>query len=68
MRLRADGIVTDLRVAETLQLEVPSADGACRTVTVTLEAKSGQMARLRVQAPNDVVLRRPAQRKLTEVA
>lgn len=58
-----DGIVTDLRVAETLRVAVPSPDGT-RTITVTLEHKSGQVARLRVKAPEDVVLTRPGQQKV----
>ncbi len=62
-----DGIVTDLRVAETLQMEVPSPDGTLKRVTVTLEQKSGQVARLRVRAPADVVLVRPASKKMALV-
>lgn len=53
--MSGDGIVTDIRVAETLRVEVPSPEGP-RLVTITLEHKSGQVARLRVRAPDDVVV------------
>ncbi len=48
----------DLRVGETLQLA--GADGA--QISITLGQKSGQRARLSVQAPPSVEIKRPSAR------
>jgi len=47
------GVKIDVRVADTLRLEVPTQSGT-EVVTLTVEHKSGQFARLRVNAPASV--------------
>lgn len=60
----------DIRIDESLTLEVsdrasiilPSGNGQER-VTITLEAKSGRCARLRIQASDGVTIRRPQKKE-----
>ncbi len=56
-----DGVAVDVRVLETVHLEVPGANGVQR-VAITVEQKSGQLARLRIRAGDSVTIKRP-QRK-----
>lgn len=68
-----DGVVMDVRVDETLtimvndtvRLDVPTAHGIER-VAITLEHKSGKVARLRIRAADSVTIKRPAIRELTQ--
>lgn len=61
-----DGVVMDVRVDETLTLEVnetlrldlPTSQGVQR-VAITLEHKSGKVARLRIRAADSVTIKRP---------
>ncbi|WP_397536295.1 hypothetical protein [Roseateles sp.] len=57
-----DGVSVDVRVTETLQLEVPGVHGPER-VSITVEHKSGQLARLRVRAGDNVTIKRPARKE-----
>lgn len=52
----------DLRVGETLKLA--GADG--EPISITLAQKSGQLARLSVQAPKNVEIQRPQARRKAE--
>lgn len=54
MQSRPTVTVWDLRVGERLALEGPG------RATITMVRKSGQIARLRVVAPEDVQIRREA--------
>lgn len=49
----------DVLVGESVRLR--SVDNS--EITITLERKSGQRARLRISAPADVQIRRPEERK-----
>ena len=62
MAAQRDGWAIDVRVAETMLIEVPRADGMER-VFITLEHKSGQIARLRVRAKEGVRIRPPKMAK-----
>jgi hypothetical protein len=53
MGQQRDGVAMDVRVQETLRLEVPGPNGP-ETVAITVEHKSGQVARLRIRAPDKV--------------
>ena len=53
----AAGVAVDVRVTETLRLDVTGPDGP-GVVTITVERKSGQMTRLRIDAPTSVRIRR----------
>lgn len=64
MAAQRDGWAIDVRVAETMLIEVPRADGMER-VSITLEHKSGQIARLRVRAKEGVRIRPPKMAKET---
>lgn len=57
------GVLVDVRVDDRLRIEVPVADGT-EVVTIELEHKSGQMARLRVQANESVRIHLPKRREL----
>ena len=54
------GLATDVRVGESLRVEVPGTEG----LTITLEAKSGQVARLRIQGDKEVTITRPRREAL----
>jgi hypothetical protein len=58
MSNQRDGWAIDVRVAETMHIEVPGPDGMER-VAITLEHKSGQRARLRVRAKEGVRIKPP---------
>ncbi len=47
-------LTTDVRVNETLDLQIVNSDGSRETVRIQLLSKSGQMARLRIDAPESV--------------
>lgn len=66
MSKQRDGVTTDVRVRETLHLDVDGADGAPQRIAITLEEKSGQIARLRIQAGDSVRIVRPAKRELAK--
>ena len=53
------GRTVDVRVRETMLIDVPRVDGTVDQVAITLEHKSGQMARLRVQVPEGISVRPP---------
>lgn len=53
-----DGWSIDVRVTETMLIEVARPDGVER-VSITLEHKSGQIARLRVRAGDAVTIKPP---------
>ena len=65
-----DGIVMDLKVDETLtlavndtvRLDVP-VEGGVERVAITLEHKSGQVARLRIRAADSITIKRPSRRE-----
>lgn len=69
MSKHRDGAVGDLKVDETLnltfgetvELDVVQA-GKVERVAITLEEKSGRVARLRVRAARDVVLHWPTKK------
>jgi hypothetical protein len=61
------GVAMDVRVHETVRLELTSADGT-ETVAITLERKDGQVARLRIQAPQAVRICKPARREFLPAA
>lgn len=63
MAAQRDGWAIDVRVAETMLIEVPAADGGAERVSITLEHKSGQIARLRVRAKEGVRIRPPKMAK-----
>lgn len=63
-----DGWAIDVRVTETMLIDVPRADGAVERVAITLEHKSGQVARLRVRAKADVRIRPPKMARDVEPA
>ncbi|MBA3622868.1 MAG: hypothetical protein H0W48_00055 [Methylibium sp.] len=50
-------VVMEIRADESLHIEVPQTEGAQR-ITLTLEHKSGHRARLRITAPDDVLINR----------
>lgn len=60
---RKQGLVIDLRVGESLSLDLreallrPGVD--IQGIRLTLEAKHGQIARVRVQAPASIKVGRP---------
>lgn len=62
MSTQRDGVSVDVRVQETLRLEVPRA-GGFDLVAITVEHKSGKVARLRICAPDEVRIRRPKSRE-----
>lgn len=57
-----DGVSVDVRVTETLHIEVPGEHGPER-VSITVESKSGQLARLRVRASDSVTIKRPGRKE-----
>lgn len=59
MGIQRDGWSIDVRVTETMLIEVPRDGGGIERVSITLESKSGQMARLRVRAKEGVKIRPP---------
>ena len=62
MATQRDGWSIDVRVTETMLIEVPR-DGGIERVSITLEQKSGQVARLRVRAKDGVKIRPPKMAK-----
>ena len=62
MAIQRDGWSIDVRVTETMLIEVPR-DGGTERVSITLEHKSGQVARLRVRAKDGVKIRPPKMAK-----
>lgn len=64
--MTSGGVKVDVRVTETLRLEVPGQDGSTSTVAITVEHKSGQVARLRITAPLAIRIKHP--RKAPELA
>lgn len=60
------GVIVDVRVEERLRIDVPTENGI-ETVTISLEHKSGQVARLRIQAAEPVTIRPPRRRELPVV-
>lgn len=62
MPIQRDGWSIDVRVTETMLIEVPR-DGGIERVSITLEQKSGQVARLRVRAKDGVKIRPPKMAK-----
>lgn len=62
MAIQRDGWSIDVRVTETMLIEVPR-DGGIERVSITLEQKSGQVARLRVRAKDGVKIRPPKMAK-----
>lgn len=64
---RRDGVAMDVRVRETLHLDVNGAAGAPQQrIEITVEEKSGQVARLRIRAGDDVRIVRPQRRELAK--
>lgn len=58
-----NGVAIDVRVEESLHLELPRDDGiGFERVTITVEHKSGQVARLRIKAGDVVRIRHPRQK------
>lgn len=51
-------IVVEVRTEERLRIDVPTSTGI-ETVTIMLEHKSGQVARLRIQAAEPVTIHPP---------
>jgi len=60
---RSCGVVIDVRVGEELTLDVDAATGlSLGPITVKVERKDGQRARLRVVANPRIIVRRPPPR------
>lgn len=53
----------DVRVDETVRLDVPKPGGGVERVAITLEHKSGKVARLRIRAADNVTIDRPDKRR-----
>ncbi len=65
MRGKDGGVSMDVRVRETLHLDVDGADGLPpQRIEVTVEEKSGQVARLRIRAGENVRILKPLKREL----
>jgi hypothetical protein len=52
--------VVEMRRGESVQITVPQVAIDTQKITVTLEHKSGQHARLRIQAGDEVLIDEPA--------
>jgi hypothetical protein len=63
MAKRDGGVQMDVRVRETLHLDVDGAAGAPQRIEITVEEKSGQVARLRILAADTVRIIRPRRRE-----
>lgn len=59
-----DGVAMDVRVLETVHLEVPGTNGAHQRIAITVESKSGQVARLRIRAGDSVTIKRPGRQEI----
>lgn len=59
-------LLIDVAVGDTVQFTLPShnADMAPQEVHVTVEKKSGQVARLRIRAAESVAIRPPQKKRL----
>ena len=55
---RKDGICIELHAGDALQIEFPARRLDSETVKITLEQKSGQRARLRIDADDAVTIGR----------
>ncbi len=53
----------EIRAGESLSIEASQDDCDSKRITVTLEHKSGHRARLRISAPDDVLINRPVAKK-----
>ena len=65
---RKEGVCIELQSGEELHLDFPARRLDSEKITITLEQKSGQRARLRIDADASVTIgRRPAPRRLAPV-
>jgi hypothetical protein len=67
MTEKNSGVVIDVRVGEELQLELDPAF-ELGPITVRVERKDGQRARLRVVADKRIMVRRPSPRMVVKAA
>lgn len=58
------GVVMDVRVGEELTIDLSGVTGALGVVTVKVERKDGQRARLRVVADKRILVSRPHQQRM----
>ena len=57
---KRDGVAMDLREGDTVRLELPAGAAVdSGRIVITLEAKTGRKARLRIQADDSVRIARP---------
>ena len=55
----------EMRARETVRIDVPSMMGNIESITITLEHKTGQVARLRICASDLVAIMPPREKEFT---